>query len=122
MITGKKLYVLANVNSVLDDQTGDRIKVVTRGRKLINNVELVGVNIAQLGQQQGFNLTFSVKIYRVYYNGEKYLYFGGNLYEIKSLAKADMPTKMLLNVQKLDDADVKKAIEDWLQGGVENDI
>lgn len=119
MITGKKLYVLANIESVLDTETGDRTKKVTSAKKLINNVELVSVNTSMLGQQQGFNFSYSVKIYRVFYTNEKYLYFDGNLYEVKSLTKADMPTKMLLNVQKLDDADVKKAIEDWLQGGVE---
>lgn len=114
MVTGKKVCVLANIGSVLDAGTGDRTKKVTHGLKLVNNVELVGINTAQLGQQQGFNLTFSVKTYRVFYNGEKYLYFDGNLYEIKSLSKADTPAKMLLNVQKLDDGDIKKAVEDWL--------
>ena len=114
MITGNKLYVLANIESVQDPDTGDRTKEVTSAKKLINNAELVGINTAQLGQQQGFNLAFSVKIYRVFYTNEKYLYFDGNLYEIKSLSKADIPTKMLLNVQRLDDADVKAAIERWL--------
>lgn len=114
MITGKKLYVLADIESVLNEATGDRVKQVTSAKKLINNAELVGVNTAQLGQQQGFNLAFSVKIYRVFYRNEKYLYFDSNLYEIKSLSKADMQTKMLLNVQRLDDADTKAAIERWL--------
>lgn len=114
MITGKKICALANIGSVLDPATGDRIKKVTRGLKLVNNVELVGIHTAQLGQQQGFNLTFSVKIYRVFYSSEKYLYFDGNLYEIKSLSKAEAPTKMLLNVQRLDDADTKQVIEEWL--------
>ena len=114
MITGKKLYVLANIESVQDPDTGDRTKEVTSAKKLINNAELVGINTAQLGQQQGFNLAFSIKIYRVFYTNEKYLYFDSNLYEIKSLSKADIPTKMLLNVQRLEDADIRSAIEGWL--------
>ena len=114
MITGKKLYILANIGSEIDKDTGDRVKKVTSGKKLVNNVELVGINTAQLGQSQGFSLAFSVEIFRVFYTNEKYLYFDNNLYEIKSLSKAKEPTKMLLNVQKLQDADIKKAVEDWL--------
>jgi hypothetical protein len=114
MITGKKLYALVNIGSEVDPLTGDRVKMVTSGKKLVDNVELVGVNTAQLGQSQGFNLAYSVEIYRAFYNNEKYLYFDNNLYEIKSLSKAKEPTKMLLNVQKLQDADIKKAVEDWI--------
>ena len=116
MITGKKLYALVNVGTILDPETGDRTKTVTSGKKLVNNAELVSVNTAQVGQSHGFSLAFSVKIYRVFYQSEKYLYFDGNLYEIKSLGNADIPTKMLLNVQKLDDADTKAAVERWLNG------
>jgi len=114
MITGKKLYALVNIGSEVDPLTGDRVKMVTSGKKLVDNVELVGVNTAQLGQAQGFNLSFSVEIFRAFYGHEKYLYFDGNVYEIKHLSKAKQPLKMLLNVQKIQDAEIKAAIERWL--------
>lgn len=114
MITGKKLVALVDIDSVLDPETGDRTKQVSRGRKIVQTVDLVGVNTAQLGQVQGFNLAFSVEVYRTHYDNEKYLYFDGNSYEIKSLSKASVASKMLLNVQRIDDAEIKSAIEEWL--------
>lgn len=114
MITGKKFIVIANVETVQDPETGDRIKAVTKGKKIAGKTELVGVQTAQLGQAQGFNLNFSIEDLRVHYDNEKYLYFDKNLYEIKSLGKAKLETKMLLHVQKLQDADIKKAVEDWI--------
>lgn len=114
MITGKKLIVVANVETIQDPATGNRAKAVTSGKKLIETVELVGVQTAQLGQAQGFNLSFSVEVQRIHYDNEKYLYFSGRLYEIKSMSKARDPVKMLLNVQALDDATTKAAIEGWL--------
>lgn len=116
MITGKKFFILANVESIVDPDTGDRIKAVASGKKLANDVELVGIQTAQLGQVQGFNLAFSVTVKRIQYENEKYLYFDGDLYEVKSLSKAKEPTQMLLNVQRLDDANIKSAVERWLNG------
>ena len=114
MTTGKKSVVIANIGSTLDPATGDRLKAVTGGKRLAAMVELVGVQTAQMGQAQGFNFAYSVQVYRVHYNNEKYLYFDGNLYEIKSIGKAKTEAQMLLHVQRLDDADIKAAIERWL--------
>ena len=114
MITGKKMVVLADIKSVLDPNTGDRVKEVEHAKKLVSTVELVGINTAQLGQSQGFNLAYSVIVNRVHYSNEKYLYFDNTLYEIKSISKAKSPTEMLLNVQRLTDGEIKDAIEKWL--------
>ena len=114
MITGKKMVVLADIKSVLDPNTGDRVKAVEHAKKLVSTVELVGVQTAQLGQSQGFNLAYSVIVNRVHYSNEKYLYFDNTLYEIKSISKAKSPTEMLLNVQRLTDGEIKDAIEKWL--------
>lgn len=114
MVSGKKLVVIADIESILDKETGDRYKGVTNGKKLALNVELVGVQTAQLGQAQGVNLSYSVEIQRIQYNNEKYCYFDEQLYEISSITKAKLPTNMLLNVEKLDDADIESAIKKWL--------
>jgi len=114
MITGKKYIVLANVETEQDASTGDRCKKVTSGRKIAGTVELVGIQTAQVGQAQGFNLNFSVEVLRIHYSGERYLYFSGRLYEIKTLSKSKDPARMLLNVQTSDDPDTKAAIERWL--------
>ena len=114
MLTNPKKYILADVKSVQDTETGDRTKVVTSARVLVDTVDLVGVNTAQLGQIQGFTLSYSVEISRALYKNEKFLYFDGALYEVKTLGKARIPTKMLLNVQALKDDETQTAIEVWI--------
>lgn len=115
MLTGHKQVVLADIEAGTQNATtGDREKRVTRARVLAANVELVGVNTAQLGQVQGFNLSFSVEIPRIQYDSEKFLYFDDTLYEIKTLSKAKTAVNMLLNVQKSNDNEAAKAIKEWI--------
>lgn len=114
MLTGRKRYILADIASVQDSATGDRIKQVTKAKARIGVIELVGVNTAQLAQVQGFNLSYSVEIPRVVYKNEKYLYFEEGLFEIKSIGKAKMPVNLLLNVQRSSDESIAKAIERWI--------
>ncbi len=114
MLTGHKQVVLADIESGTQNATtGDREKRVTRARVLAANVELVGVNTAQLGQVQGFKLKYSVTVGRVQYGGEKYLYFDGNLYAVATLSKAKSAAEMLLNVEEVNDGAAKAAIEEW---------
>jgi saccharopine dehydrogenase-like NADP-dependent oxidoreductase len=113
MITGKKRIVLADITSNADS-VGDRHKAISKTKKLVANVELVGINTAQLGQVQGFNLAFSVEIMRVQYDNEKYLYFDGKVYEVKSMSKAKDENNMLLNVEIVYDTEIKNAIEGLL--------
>lgn len=114
MRTNPKRYVLADVSAVQDKATGDRVKRVTKAKALVNVVDLVGVNTAQMGQVQGFTLSYSVEIRRVFYKNEKFLYFDGRLYEVKTITKAKNPVNMLLNVQALDDPEVSTAIKEWI--------
>lgn len=115
MISGYKLVILADIESVTDKESGDRYKQVTSARQLALNVELVGVQTQQLGQALGVTLSYSVEIPRIYYNNEKYCYFDNQLYEIKSLSKSKNNTYMNLNVAKLDDSTIENAIQDWLE-------
>ena len=113
MLTGIKKYILANVESVQNAENGDRAKRVTGAKVLAKTVELVGIQTAQFGQIQGFTLSFSVEIPRIMYTSEKYLYFDGQLYEVKTIGKARNASDMLLHVQKLNDPEIKKAVEVW---------
>lgn len=114
MQTIPKRYVLADVESKQDENTGDRVKRVTSAQSLVGVVDVVGVNTAQLGQVQGFTLAYSVQILRALYKKEKFLYFDGALYEIKTLGKAKSRAHMLLNVQESSDPEIKRAIEEWI--------
>lgn len=114
MLTGHKQVVLADIEAGTQNATtGDREKQVTRARVLAANVELVGVNTAQLGQVQGFKLKYSITVGRVQYSGEKYLYFDGSLYAVATLSKAKSAAEMLLNVEEVNDGAARAAIEEW---------
>lgn len=121
MLTGKKFTVLANVETVQDNSNGDRVKAVTSARKLASTVELVGIQTAQVGQSQGFNLAYSIEVSRAHYKKEKFLYFDKQLYEIKTTSKAKLKTKMLLNVEQSNDIEALTAIESYLSAENSND-
>ncbi len=114
MLTLHKRLSLAEIESRTANAAGDRKKYVTSVKVLVCLVDLVGVNTSQIGQLQGFTLSYSVEVPRIQYENEKYLYFDGEVYEIKTLSKAKLPTNMLLNVQKIGDKETKIAIEEWI--------
>lgn len=114
MLTGKKAVAIVDIDTVKDTGTGDRNDIVSRGTYASYTVELVGINTSMLGQSQGFNLSYSVIVPRINYNGEKYVYFDGALYEVKTLSKAASSNDMTLNVQKLTDTDKIKVIKEWI--------
>ncbi len=114
MLTGIKRVIIADTESVQNPANGDRKKQVTRAKVIAATVELVGIHTAQLAQVQGFNLSYSVEVNRVLYGHEKFMYFDGELYEIKTMSKAKSPVYMLLNVQVSNDQSAKSAIEEWI--------
>ena len=114
MLTGHKRVIITDIESRTANASGDRKKYVTSAKVLVCLVDLVGVNTSQIGQLQGFTLSYSVEVPRIQYENEKYLYFDGAVYEIKTLSKAKLPTNMLLNVQKIGDKETKIAIEEWI--------
>ncbi len=114
MQTGVKRVIIADTESVQDPATGDRKKRVTHAKVIAANVELVGINTAQIGQVQGFNLAYSITVKRIFYGKQKFLYFDGVLYEIKTMGKAKLPSDMLLNVQVSNDTTAKAAIDEWI--------
>lgn len=114
MLTGKKAVAIIDIDTVKDTETGDRKDTVTRGIYGTYTVELVGVNTAMLGQSQGFNLSYSVILPRINYNGEKFVYFDDELYEVKTLSKAANANDMTLNVQKITDTDKATVIKEWI--------
>lgn len=114
MLTGKKAVAIVDIDTVKDTETGDRKDTVTRGVYGTYTVELVGVNTAMLGQSQGFNLSYSVILPRINYDNEKYVYFDGNVYEVKTLSKAKKANEMTLNVQEITDVNKKAVIEEWI--------
>lgn len=109
----KKYLILADCGTVLNSVNGDRTFAVTSGRKIICSKDLVGVYTQQIATAQNIVFSNTFEIDRQLYNDEKYCYQNGNVYEIKGLSKAKSGNHLLLNVVKVENEDVKNAIESW---------
>lgn len=116
MYSSRRTVYICDMTSVVDKETGDRKRVVANGRKVIGIKDLVGIQTQQLAQSQNMNFQYSIEIDRMFYNNQKYLYVDKILYEIKNVAKASKPQNCKLNVSALNDADIKNAVEEWIDG------
>lgn len=116
MFTGKRLVVICDLTSSTSSETGDKIKSVINGRKVICNKDLVGLQTQMYAQSQNMIFDYSLEIDRMYYANQKYVYLDDNLYEIKGINKGSKPNLCKLNVSILDDSNIKSVIEGWLNG------
>ena len=109
-----EMVLLVDIESTSNERF-EKFKKVANGRKFALHVDFAGMQTMQLGQAQGIILSYSIEIPRILYNGEKYCYFDNQVYEVETLSKAKLATNMLLNVSKLEDEEITKAIETWLE-------
>lgn len=115
MFSEQRLVMLCDIDTVQDEETGDRRKVVVHALKVIGRKNLAGVQTQQLGQLQNMTFQYTVEIDKMYYQGQKYLWLENGLYEVKTLTPAKLPKDCKLNIVKLDDADVENAIREYLK-------
>ena len=114
MFNSQKLILLCDTKTAQDPETGDRKRVVENVRKIIGKKNLVGVQTQQLGRLQNMNFQYSVEVDKMFYNEQKYLYMDDKLYEIKALPPARLEKDCKLNVVRLEDKDVERAIKEYL--------
>ena len=114
MFSEQRLVLLCDIDSIVDEETGDRKRVVVHANKVIGRKNLAGVQTQQLGQLQNMTFQYTIEIDRMYYQGQKYLWLENGLYEVKTLTPAKEPKDCKLLVVKLDDADVENAIKEYL--------
>ena len=114
MFSEQRLLMLCDIDTSIDEETGDRKKVVVHANKVIGKKSLAGVQTQQLGQLQNMTFQYTIEIDKMYYQGQKYLWLENGLYEVKTLTPAKLPKDCKLNIVKLEDADVEKAIREYL--------
>jgi hypothetical protein len=114
MFNSKRRIILCDMTSKQDEETGDRVRVVSNGKIIVGDKTLVGVNTQTLAQLQNMNFNYSIVIDRMYYKDQKYLYIDKKLYKIQNVSPAKLPKDCKLNVSELEDEDIKNAIERWL--------
>lgn len=114
MFSSQRIVMLCDIDSVVNEETGDRRKSVVNVYKIIGYKNLAGVQTQQLGQLQNMNFQYTIEIDRMYYQGQKYLWMENSLYEIKTLTPAMLDKDCKLNVVALFDKDVEKAIREYL--------
>jgi hypothetical protein len=115
MFSELKQVMLCDINSVVDKDTGDRKKTVVNSLKFVGRKNLAGVQTQQLGQLQNMSFQYTIEIDKMFYQGQKYLWFENSLYEVKTLTPAKLPKDCKLNIVKLEDADVENAIREYLK-------
>lgn len=114
MFSEQRLVMLCDIDTSIDEETGDRKKVVVHAHKIMGRKNLAGVQTQQLGQLQNLNFLYSIEIDKMYYQNQKYLWLENGLYEVKTLTPAKLPKDCKLNIVKLEDADVENAIREYL--------
>lgn len=116
MQSNKRLVILCDMTSIQDEETGDRLRVVTNARKVVGSKQLVGINTQTLAQMQNMNFNYTIEIDRMFYKDQKYLYIDNKLYKIQNISPAKLPQNCKLQISELQDEDIKDAIERWLNG------
>ena len=114
MFSSKKMVVICDIGSVQNNDTGDRVRSVVNGRKVICDKNLVGIQTQTLAQIQGMAFNYSITIDRMFYNEQKYLYIDGKLYKIQSASPAKLAKDCKLNVVEFYDETIVDAIQRWL--------
>ena len=88
MFSEQRLILLCDIDSIVDEKTGDRKRVVVHAHKVIGKKNLAGVQAQQLGQLQNMLFQYAIEIDKMYYQGQKYLWLENGLYEVKTLTPA----------------------------------
>lgn len=118
MFTNKRLILICDITSTQDEETGDRIRVVSNAKKIMGNKELTGVNTQMLAQMQDMTFNYSIVVDRMFYKDQKYLYIDNTLYKIQSVSPAKLPKDCRLNVSEFHDENIENAIKEWLNASV----
>lgn len=114
MFSEQRLVMLCDIDTSIDEETGDRKRVVVHAHKVIGKKNLAGVQTQQLGQLQNMTFQYTIEIDRMYYQGQKYLWMENSLYEIKTLTPAKEPKDCKLNIITLQDEDIENAVREYL--------
>ena len=118
MFSNKRLILLCDITSTQDEETGDRIRVVSNAKKIMGDKELTGVNTQMLAQMQDMTFNYSIVVDRMFYKDQKYLYIDNTLYKIQSVSPAKLPKDCRLNVSEFHDENIENAIKEWLDASV----
>jgi len=118
MFTNKRLILICDITSTQDEETGDRIRVVSNAKKIMGNKELTGVNTQMLAQMQDMTFNYSIVVDRMFYKDQKYLYIDNTLYKIQSVSPAKLPKDCRLNVSEFHDENIENAIKEWLNASI----
>ena len=114
MFSERKLVVICDMYSIVDDETGDRLISVINAKKVMCEKKLVGIQTQQLAQAQNMSFSYTIEIDRMYYKNQKFLFLENNLYEIRNIAPAKLPQNCKLSITILEDENIKNAIKEWI--------
>lgn len=114
MLSNKKFLILCDLLSSIDVNSGDRRRKVINAKQVVGEKLYVGILTQQLAQSQNTVFQYSIEIGKIYFNEQKYLFMDGQVYEIRNISPAKSLENCKLNVVKIVDEDILKAIKEWV--------
>lgn len=113
MLNKNKVILLCDFSTEIDKETLDRKKVLQNVRMVIGEKSLVGVQTQQLAQVQNMNFEYSIVVRRFFYDKQTFLFIDNQLYKIMSITPAKSDNYCKLNVQRENNEDLVKAINEY---------
>lgn len=113
MIQGRGTIELLDIVTMQDAETGMREPKVTRARVIPGRFQKVGQNTFWQSHAASVTLSFSVRIRAAFFNEEKYVARGNEIFEIINIGKTETVNEILLNVKKISDESLEKAVQEW---------
>lgn len=113
MIQGRGSAAILDIETVQNMETGMREPKVTRARVVPGRFQKVGQNTYWQSHAANVTLSFSVRIRAAFFNEEKYVARGGELFEIVNIGKTETVNEILLNVKRISDESLEQAVRQW---------
>lgn len=105
---------LLNVESVQDEETGERVKIITNLTTLLGETSQVGMQTYWSATSNNVKLSCVFVIRKRMYHNQKYVYANKQLYEVNNTAKSSTLNNINLNAVVVQDEQLKEEVENAL--------
>jgi len=116
MQTRQEIYIVDIELNYIPNSAGESKISISNIKSFMADIQLVGQSTFWTARASNIILEYTVKIRSMFFNNEKYCFFGKKVYKIESLGKTDDANFILLNLSTYEDSDnsIKDAIGAWI--------
>ena len=105
---------LLNVETIQNDETGEREKTITSLTTVLGEKSIVGMQTFWSATSANVNLSCVFIVRKQMYKNQKYAYANGELYEIHSTSKSSNLNNIQLNAIIVKNTELKESIKNAL--------